>query len=433
MMEKTPLLVRDSNRKRAPLTGVRVLASPDAELVGLCFPLLSQLSCGREEGGQVNLPIADRTLSRLHVTFIRTESGAHVVDHASTNGTFVETHSVRELDIAPNTIIRIGETILFFGTLALDEEPHAKASPLLGCSLPMVTLRQRIAKMAVEPDPVLILGPTGSGKELVARALHEQSGRSGSLVAVNCAAVPETLAEGLFFGHRKGTFTGATQDTPGFFQSANHGTLFLDEVGDLPPSLQAKLLRVLDKAEVTALGASDAREVDVRVVAATNVDLEERMKTGAFRDDLYARLQVLTLHTPSIGERREDILLLFHHFLSKQPRRFESTVDFLERLLMCPWPYNVRDISAWVRKLAFLPDDVDTLSLEYAPALREGDLGPEIPVETKTEPSRSRLIELLTEQKGQVAGVAKQLGRDRKQVYRWIEKHGLDADDYRST
>ncbi len=231
---------------------------------------------------------------------------------------------------------------------------------LLGRSPPMLALRADIRKFAATTMPVLLLGESGTGKELVARALHRLSPRhAGPLVSENCAAIPESLLESVLFGHSKGSFTGAIKDHAGHFVAAHGGTLFLDEVGDMPLPMQVKLLRALQEGEVRAIGATKARKVDVRVVAATNRDLEAMVAAGKFREDLYYRLNVLRLRLPPLRERGEDILLLARHFLARAcagraggPLRLSAAAE--KALGQRRWDGNVRELINEMQRVAAL-------------------------------------------------------------------------------
>jgi two-component system response regulator PilR (NtrC family) len=236
----------------------------------------------------------------------------------------------------------------------------------------MVQIRSRIEKVATSMAPVLILGESGTGKELVARAVHECSHRaSGPFVAVNCGAIPENLIEAEFFGARKGAFTGATQDREGYFQAAKGGTLFLDEIGDLPLAMQAKLLRVIQERRVRPLGGVQEEAVDVRLVSATHRDLSAFVKDGAFRQDLFYRLNVIGLRTPALRERREDLPDLAHALLQRicaesgQPAP-ELSAAALAWLQSCALPGNVRELENLLQR---------ALALSSGEALQPEDFG----------------------------------------------------------
>ncbi|MEX2528999.1 MAG: sigma-54 dependent transcriptional regulator [Gemmatimonadota bacterium] len=223
----------------------------------------------------------------------------------------------------------------------------------------MVQVMRMAEKVAPHPTPVLLTGETGTGKERVARFIHQESGREGDLVAVNCGAIPESLMEAEFFGAEKGAFTGADRARIGLVESAHRGTLFLDEIGDLPLSLQVKLLRVLQEGEVRPLGGGGTRTVDVRVVAATNRDLEEDVAEGRFREDLYYRLAVVRLHLPSLRERQQEIPLLSRHFLEAHRERLGVEVEGVENeaaelLASYPWPGNIRELENVLERAAIM-------------------------------------------------------------------------------
>jgi DNA-binding NtrC family response regulator len=225
-----------------------------------------------------------------------------------------------------------------------------QATPLLGHSGPMQDLYKMIGRVAPTDTTVLISGESGTGKELVARAIHQHSLRAdGPWVALNCAAIPEPLLESELFGHEKGAFTGAIERKPGSFEEASGGMLFLDEVGELPLAVQAKLLRALQEKEIRRLGGRESLPIDVRIIAATNKDLEGTVARAEFREDLYYRLNVIHLHLPPLRARLEDIPLLAQHFLTRCSRELERPVggfapDALAALNAHPWPGNVREL-----------------------------------------------------------------------------------------
>jgi two-component system nitrogen regulation response regulator GlnG len=230
------------------------------------------------------------------------------------------------------------------------EALDAGAVPILGHSRAMQEVYKIIGKSAARDVTVLITGESGTGKELIARALHSYSGRDkGPFLAINCAAIPETLLESELFGHERGAFSGATEARPGKFELAHGGTLFLDEIGDMPATLQSKLLRVLQERELYRLGGREPRRVDVRIIAATNQDLEALLRSGRFREDLYYRLNVVRITLPPLRERGDDILLLADYFLNihrradaQGPQGFSA--DAREKLLAYSWPGNVREL-----------------------------------------------------------------------------------------
>jgi DNA-binding NtrC family response regulator len=250
--------------------------------------------------------------------------------------------------------------LALFGS-AVAAEPWKRF--LVGESRPMKNIAQIIRLVGPRRSTVLITGETGTGKEMVARAIHMMSGRSHlPMVAVNCNALPETLLEAELFGHVKGAFTGAISQRVGRFEQANRSTLFLDEIGDMPVDLQAKLLRVLQEREVQRVGSSEVIRLDVRMVAASNTDLPERIKQGKFREDLYYRLNVVPIRVPALRERPSDIPLLVHHFIDKICRQEDIpgkqiSREALDRLSAYPWPGNVRQLENAVEMAIALSGD----------------------------------------------------------------------------
>jgi two-component system response regulator PilR (NtrC family) len=240
-------------------------------------------------------------------------------------------------------------------TLRAQVKSHWSEGQLIGKSPAMDRLRDLVRRVASTTTSVLITGESGTGKEMVARSLHFQSPRAdGPFVVLNCGAVPENLIESELFGHVKGSFTGATSDKPGLFRTADGGTLFLDEVGELPPPLQVKLLRVLQERKVRPVGGSDEVEVDVRVVAATNRDVESEIVAGTFREDLFYRLNVIRIEVPPLRKRPEDIPVLAQHFLEKhaalQGRRLELSTEARRWLALQPYAGNVRELENIVER-----------------------------------------------------------------------------------
>jgi len=248
---------------------------------------------------------------------------------------------------------------------------------IVGRSEAMESIFATVSKIAPYKTTVLLTGESGTGKELLARAIHDHSDRgSGPLVPVNCGAIPENLLESELFGHMKGSFTGATRDKPGLFQEAHAGTIFLDEIGELPVSLQVKLLRVLEDDQIRPVGATATTKVDVRVIAATSRDLEARVKTGDFREDLFYRLNVMRIRIPPLRERAEDATALVAHFIERFNERFGRTVvgldpDAMEGVLAYRWPGNVRELENGIERAMILSDG-DRLPLDaFPPTVRD--------------------------------------------------------------
>lgn len=251
------------------------------------------------------------------------------------------------------------------GRLRSEVRADRRFGEIVARSPAMVRALEVAEKVAAHPSSVLISGASGTGKELVARLIHRQSDREGmSFIPVNCGAIPETLLESEFFGYVKGAFTGAEGNREGLFEAANGGTLFLDEVGELPSSLQVKLLRVLQDGEVRRVGGTESTEVDVRVIAATNRDLEGMVSQGDFREDLYYRLAVVPIHLPALCRRREEIPDLVHHFLQRHRERLGVgvtgiTPEAMEALLKYPWPGNIRELENLLERVVVLAVEME--------------------------------------------------------------------------
>jgi two-component system response regulator HydG len=304
---------------------------------------------------------------------------------------------------------------------------------LVGASLGMRALSRRIEGLRDNESRVLIHGESGTGKELVARAIHAVSRRAGSpFVPVDCGALPESIIESELFGHQPGAFTGAV-GSPGLFRRAEGGTLFLDEIGELPVNVQAKLLRALQEGEVRPVGASEAVPVDLRVIAATHRDLEGMIAEGAFRQDLFYRLDVVRVHIPPLRERREDVPLLAHHFLARH-RRDEASVtgiddDALEALVEYGWPGNVRELENTVESaLALAPGP--RLRLADLPLAGRGRAADRTPLDANLPLcleayEKSALERALQLTGGDASEAARRLRVGRSTLYRKLAKHGL--------
>jgi two-component system response regulator AtoC len=251
------------------------------------------------------------------------------------------------------------------GRLRSEVRADRRFGEIVARSPAMIRALEVAGKVARHPSSVLISGASGTGKELVARLIHRESERAeGPFVPVNCGAIPDTLLESEFFGYVRGAFTGADRDRGGLFEAAHGGTLFLDEVGELPTNLQVKLLRALQEGEVRRLGGSESRQVDVRVIAATNRDLESFVQQGDFREDLYYRLAVVPIHLPPLSRRKEEIPDLVYHFLERHRDRLGVKVESvspeaMEALLGYPWPGNIRELENLLERIAVLADGTE--------------------------------------------------------------------------
>ena len=302
----------------------------------------------------------------------------------------------------------------------------------------MAHLMAEARMVAASDASVLIRGESGSGKEVLARAIHRASARAkGPFVAINCGAIPEQLLESELFGHAKGAFTGAASSRVGLIQAAHGGTLFLDEIGDMPPALQVKLLRVLQERVVQPVGATKSEPVDVRLLSATHRDLDAAMAQGQFREDLYYRLDVVSLTLPRLDERREDVPLLAAHFVSLLAGKYKKPIsgfspDALEALATASWPGNVRQLYNVVEQsCALTSTPLIPLSLVQR-ALRVPSLEALTYADAKQRFERSYLVQLLKLTDGNVADAARIADRNRTEFYRLIQKYDLTPAMFRS-
>ena len=422
---------------------------PSQPAVGLHGEEAGEQVIGREEGCSVHLPGND--VSRRHAVLRKGDTGlsAEIVDLDSRNGVRVNGRRVSSAHLRRGDVVRLGG---WLGVVTDGAGAWKEIAPGLFGGAPLQAALAPLQRAASSDLPIILEGETGTGKEVVTRSLHKWSGRSGPLVAVNCAALPEALAEGELFGYRRGAFTGADKPSPGFFRSAEGGTLLLDEVTDLPLPLQAKLLRVLEEHEVQPLGEPRPIPIDVRVVVAGQQSLLEASRQGRFRPDLLARLDGVTVHLPPLRSRREDVPPLFSHFLTELGQGCVPSVevDFVERLCIHDWPFNIRELLLLVRRLLVLHAGESTWKESYLPS-RIGDLAGTRTAATATEmpqplpaPSVSAvragpvepvelpaLVAALRASGGNVARAAAILGISRQRAYRLMEGQAVDLEALR--
>ena len=349
-----------------------------------------------------------------------------------------------EKPFAAETLIETVRRALDKRTLTLENrnlriELEAQSVPgprIIGKTPAIQRLRATIAQIADTGADVLVHGETGTGKELVARSLHEHSSRrSKNFVAVNCGAVPENLIESELFGHEAGAFTGAKERRIGKFEHANGGTLFLDEIESMPMPVQVRLLRVLQERQLERLGSNQLIPLDIRVVAATKVDLLEAAKAGHFREDLYYRLNVVMLDIPPLRDRREDIPLLFHHFLLVANARYQSeapppTAEQLRPLLVHAWPGNVRELRNVAERYVLLGQNsqYDLEILMHGNS--DGQVAITLPQQVECF-EKSVIEQALEANKGNIKQTMESLGVPRKTLYDKMQKFGLDKRNYK--
>ena len=312
---------------------------------------------------------------------------------------------------------------------------------VIGESTIMKALAERVDRVARSILPVLVRGETGTGKELVARAIHRRSRRPGPFISENCAALAESLLESELFGHEQGAFTGADRARDGLFARAHGGTLFIDEIGDMSPAMQAKLLRVLQDGEVRRLGGHRTTTVDVRVIAATHKDLEALVRQGLFREDLMFRLAVLEVRVPSLRERPEDVPGLVDHFLRKLSIENRQTPlllsdEALDALLGHAWPGNVRELENSVRVAALFSQEgvLDASALPFrrgkaAAAAPDHELSYQELRDLLEERERAFVRDIMASSQGNKAEAARKLGVTRYALYRTLRRLNIEFDD----
>jgi two-component system, NtrC family, response regulator GlrR len=313
-------------------------------------------------------------------------------------------------------------------------------SNIVARSEKMRSLLEEVSQIAKTDSTVYIHGESGTGKELIAKAIHMASERkSRAFVAINCAALPEGLLESRLFGHEKGAFTGAVKSTKGLFTQAHEGTIFLDEIGDMPLGIQAMLLRVLQERQFYPVGSEKLVEVDVRVIVATNKDLESMVKQGLFREDLYYRIHVIPVSLPPLRERREDIPLLAEHFREKFSRQMNKGIKGLspsamQRMMLYDWPGNVRELENTIEyAVAITQQDILTedLILQQAKGVVASSQVLQPLKEARNAYEKNYLIQLLEICKGNISSAAKLAGKYRADFYDLLKKHDLKAEDFK--
>jgi len=434
----TSIQPRDPATARWLPAQVRVKQGPNESvhrLTGEGFTAGKDPSC--------ELVLQDRFASSKHLKVTRRDGLFQVTDLRSTNGTWLGPVRLFEAEVPLPTTLRVGETELVLEAAASGARKEvATFHGIIGNDAAVKGLADLIERVAPSTAAVTILGESGTGKELVARALHECSPRANrALIPVNCAAISKELIESELFGHEKGSFTGAANARKGAFEEADGGTLFLDEIGELPLELQAKLLRALESGEIKRVGASRPINVDVRVVAATNVDLLAAAREGTFREDLYYRLCVIPLHLPPLRSRKGDVPALAEHFLKLYAPRGQ-TVRFsaaaVERLQGHAWPGNIRELRNVVhRALLFRKGpviDAGDLSFDQELNKETGIAVPELPpgmtLEQMLEKLERQIVEAaLRRYNNNRERVARELGVARSTLFKRLKDWGLTKQD----
>ncbi len=394
------------------------------------------LTLGRADDNDLALP-TDRSASRRHARVARRGDHLVVEDLGSRNGTFVDGQRVTRADLRDGSLLRVGDTLARVAWLSESFAPATTEGPFVGGSS-LAPLRRLASLLGPTTLPLLILGETGTGKEVFARLVHGQSARRGPFIAVNCAALPVSLVESELFGYVRGAFTGASDARKGLFSAASGGTLFLDEVGDLPLAAQATLLRVLEDGMVRPVGSESARRVDVRVLSATNRDLRRAVSDQTFRADLLARLGSMEATMPPLRDRPADLpaLMAYLRRRADQPP-LTVAVDALEAMALYSWPQNLRELDNLLRQVALeLPAAGGCIELPLLPPrIRAALDGARQPRSGRslTAPNElhAAIEHALALHHGNVRQASRSLGFARSHVYRLLKRWRIEPENFR--
>jgi transcriptional regulator with PAS, ATPase and Fis domain len=409
-------------------------------------PFGESLAIGRRASempnGETHWVIRDDLVSRLHCRISRGGDGWEITDLGSRNGTAVDGGLLKQAPsrLKDGSIICLGSYVSVFRLVtehqlvAMQADVLSPFAPVGTSSPTLALLTQKLAKLARTQGELLLTGETGVGKEVYARAVHQASGREGRFVTINCAAIPRELIESELFGFARGAHSEAKADKRGLFEEADGGTLFLDEIGDMPQELQAKLLRFLQDREITPLGSTRPRKIDVRVIAATSRSVAPTSPTSAgLRPDLSARLGAEPIRIPPLRQRIEDLGALCHHLLGARVKPLETMA--FQALCLHTWPGNVRELGKVLETAAALAEEEDMIAIEHLPSTIAQT--PERLRYTphnysgRPPPTPTELEELLRRFSGNVARVARELDRKPPLIYRWCKRFKLDPEAFR--
>jgi two-component system response regulator GlrR len=436
-------LISDGRELRFPKYRLEVIEGPDRgrTLEGAS----EEVGVGTVEGN--DLVLADTTVSRHHISIVSTTKGLLVRDLGSTNGTAINGVAIERAYLAPNAVIAIGGTKLRLERVGGDEVPalskETRWGRALGTSAVMRRIFAMLPKLADADATILIEGETGTGKTLLANAIHEASPRAkGPFIVIDCGAIPPNLIESELFGHEKGSFTGAGAARVGAFEAAKGGTVFLDEIGELPVDMQPKLLRALEDRMVKRIGGNDQIKLDIRIIAATNRDLRSEINRGRFRSDLYYRLNTFKLRVPPLRERREDIPLLVSDFYSQlAPTGEAPPAEMIADFTRHEWPGNVRELRAAVERVVLLGDPTvwRELADEYSAPPATPSTTPTKLVEgvsfrvakerAVAEWEREYVRALIAAHDGNLSRAARAVRMDRNHLRELLVKHKITADE----
>ncbi len=424
-----------------------VALHPDAGCIGRRLALGDddEVVVGRRGARWPEGTFDDSLVSRRHLV-VRCQAGRLTVeDLGSRNGTYKNGERITQASLAEGDVITVGR-LLLLAHLGPRLHRQLRDPTLVGVSAAMSRVVHRVAIAAPQQITVLVRGETGVGKELVSRALHEQSGRSGRFMALNCSAVADGVLHSELFGHLKGSYSGACDDREGLVAAARGGTLLLDEIGDASPLLQASLLRLLEQREYRAVGSEQALHTDARFVAATHTALEEAVEAGRFRADLYGRLNRWCIDVPPLRDRREDIIPLAIHFAQQLTARPEATIarSLAHALLRYHWPANVRELRSVIEQAALESSGSELLTMSEGieqrlalapasapkPAARPAGKRQRRGVRRK-RPEATSLREMFAAAGGNARALAAELGVGPTTLYRWFREAGIDVRQLR--
>jgi two-component system nitrogen regulation response regulator GlnG len=436
----TRLLMRPDGQQVLVLrkSHLAVLRGPDSGLkLSIERPRISIGS-----GTDCQLKLSDPAVSRHHAELVANHDGLHLRDMDSKNGTFISGARIVRAIVQRPVELELGNSLLGLAptseTIEIPLSLRDSFGTLLGRSPAMRELFATLERVAASDSTILIGGESGTGKELTAQAIHEESARKdGPFVVVDCAALKKELIEAELFGHEKGAFTGADRSRMGAFEAAHGGTIFLDEVGELPLDVQPRLLRFLERKQVRRVGGSASRAVDARVVAATNRDLKEEVRTGRFRQDLFYRLAVIEVELPPLRDRVEDLELLAFHFAEQLVRDPRKVIDaqVLSLLAAYRWPGNVRELRNIIERLVVLPETAMAELGEATGSPKEATTSSDaalldLPFHEARQRSQDRferryLLSQLERAAGVVTHAAKVAQLPRQTFHRLLRRHGL--------